>query len=98
MDLSKDIRSLSDFKRNTAPLLERMEESGQPLVLTVNGKAKLVVQDAASYQKLLDRSTTPRPSAGFAAAWMMCKKAAPSPPAGLAEIRGKHAVPRNSRP
>jgi prevent-host-death family protein len=52
MDLSKDIRSLSDFKRNTSELLERMEESGEPIVLTVNGKAKLVVQDAASYQKL----------------------------------------------
>ena len=54
MDLDKDIRSLSDFKRNTSELVERMEESGQPMVLTVNGKAKMVVQDAASYQKLLD--------------------------------------------
>ena len=54
MDLSKDIRSLSDFKRNTGELMERMEESGEPMVLTVNGKAKLVVQDAASYQKLLE--------------------------------------------
>ena len=54
MDLSKDIRSLSDFKRNTGELTERMEESGQPMVLTVNGKAKLVVHDVASYQKLLE--------------------------------------------
>ena len=54
MDLSKDIRSLSDFKRNTSELMERMQESGQPMVLTVNGKAKLVVHDAASYQKLME--------------------------------------------
>jgi prevent-host-death family protein len=54
MDLSKDIRSLSDFKRNTSDLVERMEESGEPMVLTVNGKAKLVVQDAVSYQKLVE--------------------------------------------
>jgi prevent-host-death family protein len=54
MNLSKDIRSLSDFKRNTSELMERMEESGEPMVLTVNGKAKIVVQDAASYQKLLE--------------------------------------------
>jgi prevent-host-death family protein len=54
MDLSKDIRSLSDFKRNTSELMERMQESGEPMVLTVNGKAKLVVQDAASYQKLME--------------------------------------------
>jgi prevent-host-death family protein len=54
MDLSQDIRSLSDFKRNTSELMERMEASGEPMVLTINGKAKLVVQDAESYQKLLD--------------------------------------------
>ena len=54
MDLSKDIRSLSDFKRNTSVLVERMQESGEPMVLTVNGKAKLIVQDACSYQKLLE--------------------------------------------
>jgi prevent-host-death family protein len=54
MDLGKDIRSLSDFKRNTVQLMDRMVESGEPMVLTVNGKAKLVVQDAASYQRLLD--------------------------------------------
>jgi prevent-host-death family protein len=54
IDLSKDIRSVSDFKRNTSELVERMEESGDPIVLTVNGRAKLVVQDAAAYQKLLE--------------------------------------------
>jgi hypothetical protein len=32
-----------------------MRGSGHPLVLTINGKAEIVVQDAASYQKLLDR-------------------------------------------
>jgi prevent-host-death family protein len=55
LDISKDIHSLSDFKRNTSEFLERMRGSGHPLVLTINGKAELVVQDAASYQKLLAR-------------------------------------------
>jgi prevent-host-death family protein len=32
-----------------------MKQTGQPLVLTVNGKAKVVVQDAKSYQQLLDK-------------------------------------------
>jgi prevent-host-death family protein len=54
INLSKDIRSMSDFKRNTQEMVEEMEASGRPMVLTVNGKAKLVVQDAAAYQKLLD--------------------------------------------
>ncbi len=55
LDLSKDIRSLTDFKRRTTSLVKRMKKTGHPVVLTVNGKAELVVQDAESYQKLLER-------------------------------------------
>jgi prevent-host-death family protein len=55
LDLTQDIRSLSEFKRNTADLLDRLGETGHPLVLTINGRAELVVQDAAAYQALLDR-------------------------------------------
>lgn len=54
INLSQDIRSLTDFKRHTTELTEHLRESGRPLILTVNGKAELVVQDAASYQGLLD--------------------------------------------
>ena len=54
IDISKDIRSLSDFKRNTTEFVREMKESGNPLVLTVNGRSELVVQDATSYQKLLE--------------------------------------------
>lgn len=54
INLSQDIQSLSTFKRNTNELITQMKESGNPLILTVNGKAELVVQDAVSYQKLLD--------------------------------------------
>lgn len=54
IDLSQDIHSLSDFKRKTAEHLARMRKHGHPTVLTINGKAELVVQDAASYQRLLE--------------------------------------------
>jgi prevent-host-death family protein len=54
IDLNRDINSLSNFKRNTPEFLRRWKESGHPVVLTVNGKAELVVQDSASYQKLLE--------------------------------------------
>ena len=56
LDLANDIRSLSDFKRNTVDLLDRLRKTGHPLVLTINGKAELVVQDAGAYQALLDRA------------------------------------------
>jgi prevent-host-death family protein len=54
IDLSQDIHSLSVFKRKTSEFMARMKESGHPVVLTINGKAELVVQDAASYQRLLE--------------------------------------------
>ena len=49
-----NIGSLTDFQRNAKAHLKRLKKSGRPQVLTVNGQAELVVQDAASYQKLLD--------------------------------------------
>jgi PHD/YefM family antitoxin component YafN of YafNO toxin-antitoxin module len=54
LDLNRDINSLSNFKRNTPEFLRQLKESGHPVVLTINGKAELVVQDSASYQKLIE--------------------------------------------
>lgn len=48
------IRSLSEFQRNTREHIQRLKQSGKPLVLTVNGQAEVVVQSAEAYQKLLD--------------------------------------------
>lgn len=54
LNLSKDIHSLTEFKRNTTEFIEHLKQTKHPLVLTVNGKAELVVQDAESYQALLE--------------------------------------------
>ncbi|MGK7929100.1 MAG: type II toxin-antitoxin system Phd/YefM family antitoxin [Spirulina sp.] len=50
-----EIHSLTDFQRNAKSYLQRAKESQKPIVLTVNGKAEAIVQDARAYQKLLDR-------------------------------------------
>jgi hypothetical protein len=50
----QDIASLTDFHRNSTAHCKRLKLSGRPAVLTVNGKAVLVVQDAAAYQRLLE--------------------------------------------
>ena len=49
-----DIRSLSDFQRNTKHHLRRLKATGRPAVLTVNGHAEIVVQSAEAYQQLLE--------------------------------------------
>ena len=54
INLCQDIHPLSTFKRNTNQLITQMKNTGHPIVLTINGKAELVIQDATSYQKLLD--------------------------------------------
>ncbi len=54
MDLTRDIDSLTHFKRNSAEVIDQLKATGEPLVLTVNGRAEVVVQDAASYQRMLE--------------------------------------------
>ena len=55
LNLTLDIHPLTDFKRKTSSFMTRMKKTHRPVVLTVNGKAELVVQDAESYQQILDR-------------------------------------------
>jgi PHD/YefM family antitoxin component YafN of YafNO toxin-antitoxin module len=50
----QDIHSLTDFQRNTKSHLKRLRATGRPQVLTVNGKAELIVQDAAAYEDTLE--------------------------------------------
>jgi prevent-host-death family protein len=54
LDITKDIQSLTSFRRNSGEFLKQLKKSKRPLVLTVNGKAEAVVQDAQAYQRLLD--------------------------------------------
>lgn len=50
----EDIRPLSDFQRNAKKHIQRLKRTGKPQILTVNGRAEIVIQDARSYQKLMD--------------------------------------------
>jgi prevent-host-death family protein len=54
LDIGGDIGSLSELKGRTSQFIQQLKASGQPIVLTVNGKAELVIQDAQSYEKLLE--------------------------------------------
>src|SRR3712207_7362838 len=43
-----EVTPLSDFTRDAAAAIRRLKETGQPEVLTVDGKPAVVVQDAAA--------------------------------------------------
>jgi prevent-host-death family protein len=51
----ENIHSLTDFRRNASNYVEQIKETKAPLVLTVNGEAAVVVQDARTFQQTLNR-------------------------------------------
>lgn len=50
-----DIRSLTDFVRHSRERVGEIKRKKSPMILTVNGKAELVVQDAESYQAMMEK-------------------------------------------
>ena len=90
----RGIHSLSEFQRNTKEFLQKMKQNQGPIVLTVNGKAEVVVQDAQSYQEMLTRleraeavAAIRRGMSDFEAGSVQNAEEA------FAEIRQKHGIP-----
>ncbi len=52
---TEDICSMSAFVRNASTYAGRLRETRRPQVLTLNGTAELVIQNAEAYQALVDR-------------------------------------------
>ena len=55
MDITEDIRPLTEFKRDTARFVSRLKDTGRPSVLTVNGRPELVVMDAGAWQDVQEQ-------------------------------------------
>lgn len=51
MQLERNIQPISFLKSHAASLVEQLTRDGEPLIVTQNGKARLVVQDIASYER-----------------------------------------------
>jgi prevent-host-death family protein len=54
LDITKDIQSLTTFRRQSSDFIKQLKKTKRPVILTVNGKPAAVVQDAGAYQRLLD--------------------------------------------
>lgn len=88
----EDIRSLTDFQRNTKSHLKRLKTTGRPEILTVNGKAELIVQSAAAYEETLDTIR------GIQRGLDSMKAGVGKPfRTALDEIRAKHKIPRRKK-
>ncbi len=90
----RDTHPLSDFRARTEEHLRRLRASGEPELLTVDGEAALVIQDAGSYQKLLDAVDRAEAIAGIQRGLDSMYRNEGIPLAEAAErIRAKHGIP-----
>ena len=55
INLSQDIKSLSDFRANAALYVQNIKKSRRPMVITQNGKSSAVVLDVNEYESLLEK-------------------------------------------
>lgn len=51
MRLSRQIKPISYLKAHAAEIVRSLSERGEPLVITQNGEAKVVIQDIESYEQ-----------------------------------------------
>ena len=51
MGLSRQIKPISYLKASTADAVRTVTDSGEPLFITQNGEARIVVQDIQSYEE-----------------------------------------------
>lgn len=51
----QEIDTLTAFRRDTSRQIKALARTGRPKLLTVNGKAALVVQDAAAFEVMMDQ-------------------------------------------
>ena|SRR5579859_5047807 len=94
-DIKKDIQAMTTFRRNPAKFMRQLKKTKKPMVLTVNGKAEAVVQDAEAYQCLLDIAANVDADEGIRQGLEDVKKGRVRPAREALEMfRRKHAIPR----
>ena len=54
MKLSGQIKPISYLKAHAAEIVRKLGEHREPLIITQNGEAKVVIQDIESYEQTLE--------------------------------------------
>ena len=98
LDITKDIQSLTTFRRRSGDFMKQLRKSRRPVVLTVRGKAAAVVQDAEAYQRLLDIAAQADAVEGIRQGLDDLAHGRTRPAREVFdEIRRKHGIPRSLR-
>ena len=95
MDITKDIQPMTTFRNHSAEIMQHLKATRRPVILTVNGKAAAVVQDAQAYQRLLDLAAEASAAEGIRQG-LEDMRAGRTRSAGavLDELRGERDIPR----
>jgi prevent-host-death family protein len=95
LDITKDIQSLTTFRRRSGDFMKQLKKSKRPVVLTVKGKAAAIVQDAEAYQRLLDVAASADADEGIRQGLDDVAHGRTRPARDVFdEIRRKHDIPR----
>ena len=95
MDITKDIQPMTTFRNHSAEIMQHLRDTSRPVILTVNGKAAAVVQDAAAYQRLLDIAATASAPEGIRQGQEDSRMGRTRPArAVFDELRAEHGIPR----
>jgi prevent-host-death family protein len=95
LDITKDIQSLTTFRRRSGDFMKQLKKSKRPVVLTVKGKAAAIVQDAEAYQRLLNIAALADAEEGIRQGLEDAKKAKTRPAREFFdEFEAKHGIPR----
>ena len=98
LDITKDIQSLTTFRRQSGDFMRHLKKSQRPVILTVKGRAAAVVQDADAYQRLLDIAARADVHEAIRQGIEDFAKGRTRPAREVFdEIRGRHGVPRRTR-
>jgi prevent-host-death family protein len=94
-DITRDIQSLTTFRRSSGEFMKQLKKTKRSVVLTVNGKAAAVVQDAEAYQRLLDIAARADAAEGIRQGLDDVANGRTRPAREVFdEIRRRHAIPR----
>ena len=55
IELDKDVKPISEFRANATNLIEQVNKTKRPLVITQHGKSSAILLDVREYEALLDK-------------------------------------------
>src|SRR6476469_9305013 len=98
LDITKDIQSLTTFRRQSGDFIKQLKKTQRPVVLTVKGKAAAIVQDAEAYQRLLDIAARADAQEGIRQGLDDAKQGKVRPAREFfKDFEARHGIPRQHR-